>query len=68
MTTSLSRTMRAALLAIGPAVENVEAGRSDQDELEELALVCERLAQALRSDDKRLVTLEAEVVSVVIDQ
>lgn len=65
MTTSLSRTMRTALVAIGAAVENVDAGRAGQDELEELALVCERLAQVLRFDAPT--ELEAEIVSVVID-
>lgn len=68
MTTSLSRIMRAALVAIGAAVQNVEIGRADQDELDELALVCERLAQALRSAGDRSEAFEAEVVSVVIEQ
>lgn len=68
MTTSLSRTMRTALVAIGAAVQNVEAGRTDQDELDELALVCELLARALRSGGDRSEELEAEVVSVVIEQ
>ena len=59
--------MRTALVAIGAAVENVETGHTDQDELDELALVCERLAQALRSAGEQTETLEAEVVTVVID-
>lgn len=63
--TSLGRTMRTALVAIGAAVDNVDAGCAGQHELEELALVCERLAQALRSDGPT--ELEAEIVSVVID-
>lgn len=67
MTTALSRTMRTALVAIGAAVQNVEAGRTTQDELDELALVCERLAKALRSDGEQPEALEAEVVAVVID-
>lgn len=67
MTTSLSRTMRTALVAIGAAVENVETGHAHQHELDELALVCERLAQALRSPGKQTEALEAEVLGVVID-
>ncbi|SFS92729.1 hypothetical protein [Saccharopolyspora flava] len=67
MTTSLSRTMRTALVAIGAAVQNVEAGRSDQDELDEMALVCDRLAQVLRAAAEQTEALEAEVVAVVIE-
>lgn len=67
MSTSLGRTMRTAVVALGAAVENVEAGHAGQKELDELASVCERLARALRSDSDGATEIDAEVVSVVID-
>lgn len=58
--------MRAAIVSIGAAVDNVHAGRLDADEREELARVCDRLAGALRAED-RPAAIDGDVISVVIE-
>lgn len=59
--------MRAAIMSIGAAVDNVEAGKASPDDREELARVCDRLADALRTDELP-VAIDGDVISVVIDR
>jgi hypothetical protein len=63
MNAPLGRKMRTTLIAIGAAVENVEAGRSDPAERECLACACDALARALRAADAR--AIDSEVIEVI---
>ncbi|MBQ0928572.1 hypothetical protein [Saccharopolyspora endophytica] len=59
--------MRAAIVSIAAAIDNVEAGHLRADEREELARVCDRLAGALRAEE-RPAAIDGDVISVVIEK
>ncbi|WP_406690551.1 hypothetical protein REH65_32430 [Saccharopolyspora sp. ID03-671] len=58
--------MRAAIISIAAAVDNVEAGYTSRNEREELARVCDHLATALRTADGPA-AIDGDVISVVTD-
>ncbi|SFS99375.1 hypothetical protein [Saccharopolyspora flava] len=62
---TIANVMRGALVAIASAVDNVEAGHTTRDEHEELARVCDRLAQVLRRDGAQPPAVDGDVIAVV---
>ena len=60
--------MRAAIVSIAAAVDNVEAGHCTRSEREELVLVCDRVAAALRGEIDRSAAIDGDVISAVVER
>ncbi|WP_406690161.1 hypothetical protein REH65_30245 [Saccharopolyspora sp. ID03-671] len=65
---NVANVMRGALVSIAAAVDNVEAGHTTPDEREELARVCDRLADVLRRDTGRPPAIDGDVIAVVVEE